>query len=330
MKAIASYDGLPIADPLSLVDVELPTPELRPRDVLVAIQAVSVNPADVKLRAGLSTAALPTVLGYDAAGVVQAIGPEVSSLSVGDEVWYAGDIMRQGSNADLQAVDERIVARKPRSLTFAEAAALPLTSITAWETLFDRFRLSSESTGTMLVVGGAGGVGSILIQLAKLLTDVRVLATASRRESREWVSELGADAVVDHYDLVASTQAVADDEIDFVVSPHSRGNIDAYAELMRPFGEITAIDEPQSLNLAALKGKSITWHWEMMFTRSMYETPDMIAQKHLLERVAELVDEQRVRTTLTRAIPDFSASGLRQAHALVESGRMTGKVVVHR
>src|ERR1700722_755235 len=259
MKAIASYDGLPIADPMSLVDVELPTPALRPRDVLAAVQAVSVNPADVKRRAGLSAAALPTVLGYDASGVVQAIGPEVSSLSVGDEVWYAGDITRPGSNADLQAVDERSAARKPRSLSFAEAAALPLTSITAWETLFDRFRLHSRSTGTLLVVGGAGGVGSILIQLAKQLTELRVLATASRRESREWVTDLGADAVVDHHDLVASTRAVADDDgIDLIFSPHSQGNIDAYAELMRPFGEITAIDEPEGLDLAALKRKSIT------------------------------------------------------------------------
>ncbi len=330
MKAVASYDGLPIVDPMSLVDVELPTPELRPRDVLVAVQAVSVNPVDVKRRAGLTAAALPTVLGYDAAGVVQAIGPEVSSLSVGDEVWYAGDITRQGSNADLQAVDERIVARKPRTLSFAEAAALPLTSITAWETLFDRFALSSTSTGTLLVVGGAGGVGSILIQLAKQLTDVRVVATASRRQSREWVTELGADAVVDHHDLVAGTRAVAGDEVDFVFSAYSQGNIDAYAEILRPFGEITAIDGPERVDLMALKPKSITWHWEMMFTRSMHETADMIAQKHLLERVAELVDEQRVRTTLTQSIADLSAAGLRQAHELVESGRMIGKVVVHR
>lgn len=330
MKAVASYDGLPIVDPMSLVDVELPIPELRPRDVLVAVQAVSVNPVDVKRRAGLTAAALPTVLGYDAAGVVQAIGPEVSSLSVGDEVWYAGDITRQGSNADLQAVDERIVARKPRTLSFAEAAALPLTSITAWETLFDRFALSSTSTGTLLVIGGAGGVGSILIQLAKQLTDVRVVATASRRQSREWVTELGADAVVDHHDLVAGTRAVAGDEVDFVFSAYSQGNIDAYAQILRPFGEITAIDGPEGVDLMALKPKSITWHWEMMFTRSMHETADMIAQKHLLERVAELVDEQRVRTTLTQSIADLSAAGLRQAHELVESGRMIGKVVVHR
>jgi NADPH2:quinone reductase len=170
------------------------------------------------------------------------------------------------------------VARKPQSLSFPEAAALPLTSITDWETLFQQFRMSSASNGTLLVVGGAGGVGSVLIQLAKQLTDMSVVATASRPESREWVTELGADAVVDHHDLVASTLAIAGGGVDFVFSAHSRGNINAYAEILLPFGEITAIDEPEGLDLAVLKAKSITWHWEMMFTRSMYEAADMIAQ----------------------------------------------------
>jgi NADPH2:quinone reductase len=330
MRAIGSFDGLPVDDPNSLIDVDLPVPELRARDVLVRVQAVSVNPVDVKRRAGLRASDTPTILGYDAAGTVDAVGTEVSSLQVGDEVWYAGDITRQGSNAELQAVDERIVARRPNSLSFAEAAALPLTSITAWEALFDRFRLSTESTGTLLVVGGAGGVGSIMIQLAKQLTSMRVLATASRRESREWVTGLGADDVVDRHALVASTRAAAPSGVDLVFSPHSRGNIDAYAELIRPFGEITAIDGPEGLDLLALKSKSIAWHWELMFTRSMFQTPDMIEQKHVLERVAQLVDEQRIRTTVTETIGDFSAAGVRRAHELVESGRMIGKVVVHR
>ena len=237
---------------------------------------------------------------------------------------------QQGSNAELQAVDERIVAGRPGSLSFAEAAALPLTSITAWETLFDRFRLDAGSRGTLLIVGAAGGVGSIMIQLAKQLTGLEVLATATRPASIDWVCALGADRVVDHHDLADSVRAHGVDELDYIFSPHSRDNIEAYAEVIRPFGEITAIDEPEGLDLLALKSKSVTWHWELMFTRSMFETPDMIEQKHLLSRVAELVDEQRLRTTMTESIADFSAAGLRRAHELVESGRMTGKVVVHR
>jgi NADPH:quinone reductase len=330
MRAIGSYDGLPISDPRSLVDVELPVPELRPRDVLVRVQAVSVNPVDVKRRASVAPSETPVVLGYDAAGIVEEVGPEVSTLAVGDEVYYAGDVTRQGSNAELQAVDERIVAYRPGSLSFAEAAALPLTSITAWETLFDRFRLGPESTAVLLIVGAAGGVGSVMIQLAKQLTRLEVLATATRPESRDWVCALGADRVVDHHDLVDSVRSHGVDEVDYIFSPHSRDNVDAYAEIIRPFGEITAIDEPEGLDLLALKRKSVTWHWELMFTRSLFETPDMIAQKHLLSRVAQLVDDQRVRTTATESIDDFSAAGLKRAHELVEAGRMTGKVVVHR
>jgi NADPH2:quinone reductase len=330
MRAIGSYDGLPLSDPHSLVDVELPTPELRARDVLVRVQAVSVNPADVKRRASLGRSETPVVLGYDAAGIIEEVGPEVSTLAVGDEVYYAGDITRQGSNAELQAVDERIVAGRPGSLSFPEAAALPLTSITAWETLFERFRLTAGSRGTLLIMGAAGGVGSVMIQLVKQLTGLAVLATATRPASIDWVCALGADRVVNHHDLVDSVRSHGVDQVDYIFSPHSRDNVEAYAEIIRPFGEITAIDEPAGLDLLALKGKSVAWHWELMFTRSMFETPDMIEQKHLLSRVAELVDEQRLRTTMTERIADFSAAGLKRAHELVESGRMTGKVVVHR
>ncbi|WP_329184116.1 zinc-binding alcohol dehydrogenase family protein [Actinacidiphila glaucinigra] len=330
MRAIASYRGLPIDDQESLQDVEVPVPRLRPRDVLVRVQAVSVNPADVKTRIGLPATAEPRILGYDAAGVVEAVGPETTTLTVGDEVWYAGDITRPGTNADLHAVDERIVARKPVSLTFAEAAAMPLTTITAWETLFERFRLNADSTGTLLSLGGAGGVGSIMIQLAKELTGVRVLVSATRPESQSWVRQLGADEIVDHHHLVASVEEVAPKGIDYLFSPHSRGNIEAFAQIMRPFGHITAIDEPEGLDLLPLKAKSIAWHWELMFTRSIYQTDDMIEQKRLLEAVATLLDDRRLRTTLTTSVNDFSAAGMREAHRLVESGRMTGKVVVTR
>ena len=330
MRAIGAVGGLPISDPGSLVELERPVPQLRARDVLVAVQAVSVNPVDVKLRAAMQPGAAPRVLGFDAAGVVEAVGPQVTTLGVGDEVWYAGDIGRAGADADLQAVDERIVAERPGTVSFAEAAALPLTAITAWESLFGHLGLERDSTGTLLVIGGAGGVGSILIQLATKIPGLRVVATASRRESRDWVAGLGAHAVIDHHDLVNEGLRAAPDGVDYVFSTHSQGNVEAFAQLMNPFGHIVAIDDPVGLDLMPLKPKSIAWHWEFVFTRSMFETEDMQEQKRALARMAALVDEGRIRSTVTETIEDFSAAGLRRAHALVESGRMTGKVVVTR
>ncbi len=330
MRAIGSPTALPVSDADCLLDVELPVPQLRPRDLLVRVQAVSVNPVDVKLRAVLPTSDAPTVLGFDAAGVVEAVGPDVTTLGVGDEVYYAGDVTRQGANAELQAVDERIVAERPGTLSFADAAALPLTSITAWECLFDRLALSEESSGTLLVMPAAGGVGSIMVQLAKLLTGVRVLGSASRAASRDWVAGLGADGVVDHHDLVNECARAAPDGLEYLFTAHSSGNVESFAAIMAPFGRIVAIDDPEGLDLLALKTKSIAWLWELMFTRSMFETPDMIEQKHLLARFAALIDDGRIRPTATEYIADFSAAGLRRAHALVESGRMIGKVVVHR
>jgi len=329
ISAIGSYVGLPIDDPAALVDVQVPAPQLRPHDILVRVEAVSVNPVDIKRRKSLTASHDPVILGHDAAGVVEAVGSAVTTLTVGDEVWYAGDISRPGTNADLHAVDERIVSRKPSSLSFAEAAALPLTTITAWESLFERFGLTESSRGDLLVLGAAGGVGSVMIQLAKALTDVRVIATASRPESRQWAQDLGADIVIDHHDLANQAQAAAPDGIDYLFSPHSAGNIDTYAAIMRPFGHITAIDEPADLDLVALKEKSIAWHWELMFTRALFSY-DMSYQHRLLARTADLVDQGVIRTTVTKVIADFSADGLREAHRDVESGRMTGKVVVHR
>jgi NADPH:quinone reductase len=330
MNAIGSFEALPIDDARALQDVTVAVPDLRPRDVLVAVHAVSVNPVDIKRRGALAPSTEPVILGYDAAGVVEAVGSSVETLAVGDEVFYAGDITRQGSNAEFQAVDERIVARKPSSLSFADAAALPLTTITAWETLFDRFALTKDSTGDLLVLGAAGGVGSIMIQLAKALTGVRVIATASRDESRDWALRMGADEVINHHHLHDEALRVAPDGVDYLFSPHSAGNIDTYAAIVRPFGHITAIDEPSGLDLVVLKEKSIAWHWELMFTRSMYETPDMISQQRLLAASAGLVDDGVLRTTVTKTIGDFSAAGLREAHRDVESGRMTGKIVVAR
>jgi NADPH:quinone reductase len=329
MTAIGSFAGLPVDHPDALVDVEVPVPDLRPHDVLVRVAAVSVNPVDIKRRGSLDKSDDPVILGFDAAGVIEAVGPEVTTLSVGDEVWYAGDITRQGSNAELQAVDERIVSGKPASLSFAQAAALPLTTITAWEALFERFTLTTGSGGDLLVLGAAGGVGSVMIQLAKQRTGVRVIATASRDDSRRWALDMGADAVIDHHDLRAQALDAAPAGVDYLFSPHSAGNIETYADIVRPFGHITAIDEPENLDLLPLKEKSIAWHWELMFTRSMYGY-DMIGQQRLLGEAADLVDSGALRTTVTTTIDDFSAAGLREAHRMVESGRMIGKVVVSR
>jgi zinc-binding alcohol dehydrogenase family protein len=329
MTAVVSFAGLPIDDPDALRDIEIARPKLRPHDVLVHVQAVSVNPVDIKRRQSLQPSATPTILGFDAAGTVEAVGAQVSTLGVGDEVWYAGDVTRPGTNAEYHAVDERLVARKPTTLSFAEAAALPLTTITAWETLFERFGLGTDSTGDLLILGAAGGVGSAMIQLAKARTQVRVIATASRDESRQWCRTLGADVVVDHHALRDQVLGVAPDGIDYLFSPHSRGNVQVYADIVRPFGHITAIDEPEGLDLLPLKSKSIAWHWELMFTRSMFDY-DMIAQQRLLADAAAMVDAGTLRSTLTTAIDQFDADGLRQAHRLVESGAMVGKVVVHR
>ena len=329
MAAVGSFAGAPLDNPDALQDVEVAVPELRPHDILVRVEAVSVNPVDVKQRKSLPTSASPVILGFDAAGVVEAIGSEVTTHAVGDEVWYAGDITRPGSNAQFQAVDERIVGRKPKSLSYADSAALPLTAITAWEALFERFQLSEQSTGDLLVLGAAGGVGSVMIQLAKALTNVRVIATASRDDSRDWALQMGADVVINHHDLRAQALEAAPDGIDYLFSPHSQGNIEIYAEIVRPFGHITGIDEPPALDLLPLKAKSIAWHWELMFTRPLFGY-DLIGQQNLLNTVSTMVDAGLLRSTVTNVIGDFNAAGIREAHREVESGHMIGKVVVRR
>ncbi|MEU7632602.1 zinc-binding alcohol dehydrogenase family protein [Nocardia sp. NPDC049220] len=329
MSAVGSFSGLPIDNPEALQDVEVEVPRPGPRDLLVRVMAVSVNPVDIKQRIALAPSETPVILGYDAAGIIEAIGSEVSTRSVGDEVWYSGDITRPGTNAQFHTVDERLVARKPESLSFADAAALPLTMITAWESLFERFELTKASTGDLLIMGGAGGVGSAMIQLVKALTGVRVIATASREASRRWALGMGADVVIDHRKLREEAGAAAPDGVDWLFTSRSAGNIEDYAEIVKPFGHITAIDEPPNLDLLALKSKSIAWHWELMFTRSLFGY-DMCVQQQQLAHIAQLVDEGVLSTTRTRSIDDFSAAGLREAHQAVESGRMVGKIVVHR
>jgi zinc-binding alcohol dehydrogenase family protein len=331
MHAIALTRGLPIDDEQSLVDVELPEPQPGPRDLLIEVRAASVNPVDVKQRAMSPVLEEPRVLGFDGAGVVRATGDEVTLFRPGDEVWWAGQLDRQGSDADLQLVDERIVGRKPASLGFTEAAALPLTSITAWESLFDRLRLSETSEGALLVVGATGGVGSILLQLVReLLPGVRTVATASAA-NREWVRSLGASATADHHaDLAGDTLKAEPDGVDWIFSAHSAGRTADYTRLLKPFGAVVAIDNAKQIDLDAFKEKSLGWLWESMFTRPVQRTPDMTKQHELLDAVAGLVDSGRVASTVTTVLNGWDAAAFREAHRLVETGRTVGKVVVAR
>jgi NADPH2:quinone reductase len=330
MRAIGYLDNLPVTDPEALVDLELPVPSPGSHDLLVEVRAVSVNPVDVKQRANAKPDSGGRILGFDAAGVVHAIGDRVELFAPGDEVYYAGTINRAGADSQFHAVDERIVGHKPRTLSFEDAAALPLTTITAWESLFERLNLTQNSTGTLLVVGASGGVGSMVLQLAeKLVPGLHVIATASRPEAEKWVRELGADDTVNHRgDLAGQVLELAPKGVDYLFTSHSAGQIETYAKIVRPFGHIVAIDEPAGLEIGALKSKSIAWHWEYMFTRPVQRTPDMLGQHELLDEVAVLVDAGRIVSTATTRLSPLDAEQLREAHRLVESGSVIGKVVV--
>jgi zinc-binding alcohol dehydrogenase family protein len=324
MRAVGYRKNLPVSDPSSLLDLEIPVPEPAAHDLVVRVRAVSVNPVDVKVRAGSDPQGEPKILGYDAAGVVERVGSAVTLFRPGDEVWYSGSIARPGTNSELHLVDERIAGPKPASLDFAEAAALPLTALTAWEALFERLRLVPDSPGTLLVLGAAGGVGSIAVQMARQLTNVEVIGTASRPESRQYVLDCGAHRVVNHRDDLAGKLA---DGVDYVLTPHSAGMMPTFARLVRPFGAVVAIDEPAGLDILPLKSKSIAWHWELMFTRALYD-PTSTAQHDILRQTAELVDKGTLRTTLTERIDGIDAANLRRAHAAVETGSAIGKTVV--
>ncbi|MDK2122432.1 zinc-binding alcohol dehydrogenase family protein [Parachitinimonas caeni] len=335
MKAVALTRYLPIDHPESLIDVELPKPAApKGHDILVKVEAIAVNPVDYKIRAPKDKVEpSPKVLGWDAAGVVEAVGESVSLFRPGDKVYYAGDLTRAGSNAEFQLVDERIVGRMPTTLDFAQAAALPLTSITAWEALFDRLKIDRAGAHrgkTLLIIGGAGGVGSIAIQLAKQ-AGLTVIATAGRPESRQWVKELGADHTVAHGDaLVSATREAGFKHVDYIFcASDTESYFDAMVELVAPQGGIvTIVETERNLPLHGLKLKSAFFAWELMFTRSMFLTDDMIEQHKLLNEVATLVDNGTLRTTLGDVLGPVNAANLKRAHALLEDGKVIGKLVL--
>ncbi|WP_342728497.1 zinc-binding alcohol dehydrogenase family protein [Bradyrhizobium sp. B097] len=334
MKAVGYQKSLPIEAADSLVDFEIAKPEPKGRDIRVAVKAISANPVDYKVR----KRAAPTdgsykILGFDAAGVVDAVGPDVSLFKPGDEVFYAGSIQRQGTNSEFHLVDERIVGNKPASLSFAQAAALPLTSITAWELLFDRLGAvpgKSLDPRTLLITGGAGGVGSILIQLARRLTGLTVVATATRPESQRWCRDLGAHAVIDHSQpMKEQIESLRLSPVGLVASlTFTDQHYKSIADFIAPQGKFGLIDDPAEFNVAAFKGKAVSVHWESMFTRSSFQTPDMIAQHRLLNDVADLIDKGVLRTTLDQTFGTINAANLKRAHALLESGKSRGKIVL--
>ncbi|MCC9658530.1 zinc-binding alcohol dehydrogenase family protein [Rhodopirellula halodulae] len=331
MKAIGYKKAGPIDAQNALIEFEADTPKLRPHDLLVEVRGISVNPVDVKVRAGQSPESGTKIIGYDAAGVVHQVGSEVSKFNVGDEVFYAGDITRPGTNAELHAVDERIVGKKPKSLGFAEAAGIPLTSITAWELLFDS--LGVEEGGgngeSLLIIGGAGGVGSILTQLANKLTQLTVVATASRPETIAWVEKMGADHVINHRESLVEQLKSLDIQPRYVAAlTGTEGHFSAIIELVKPRGHVAFIDDPETLDIKSGKPKALSFSWEFMFARSMFETDDIDQQHKLLNRVSEFLDDGTLLSTVNRNFGELSVSTLTQAHREQESGRAIGKNVL--
>lgn len=335
MKAVGLTRYLPLDDPNSLKDVEVPAPKPEARDLLVRVKAVSVNPVDTKVRSTVKQElAAPKILGYDASGIVEAIGSDVTLFKPGDEVFYAGDITRSGTNSQLHLVDERIVGKKPASLDFAGAAALALTSLTAWELMFERMRIDVNGTDrgkSMLILSGAGGVGSMAIQLAKLAGLV-VIATASRPETMEWCKQLGADYVIDHRKSVKDElKGAGFERVNYIVNlVDTDGYWQLMGELIAPQGHIGCIVEPKKDVYVGnpLKDASIGIHWESMFTRSRHKTPDMIEQHKILDRVADLIDSGKIKGTLHKTLTPINAANLREAHRLIESGKSIGKVAL--
>lgn len=334
MKAIGFRTSLPISDTDSFIEFEAPKPMPAGRDLLVKVAAVSVNPVDTKIRQNSAKDTVldtPKIIGWDAVGTVEAVGDEVSLFKAGDQVYYAGDITRAGSNAEYQLVDERITGKKPKSLSIAEAAAMPLTALTAWEILFDRIRISEKDKNkTILIIGGAGGVGSIAIQIAKKVAGLTVIATASRPETIEWCRQQGADHVVNHKDLVNEIRKINIAHVDFILDlVDTNFYWDAMVELIKPQGHIASITgsaTPVALN--KLKSKSVSFSWELMYTRSSFQTEDMVEQHNILNKVAALLDDGILKTTLKETFTGLSAGNFKKAHQQLEEGATIGKVVI--
>ncbi|WP_282095891.1 zinc-binding alcohol dehydrogenase family protein [Epibacterium ulvae] len=334
MKAVGYYDAGEVDREEALLDLELPRPNAVGHDLLVQVQAVSVNPVDTKIRAMRPPPdGEAAVLGWDAVGTVVALGDQVTGFEVGEQVWYAGAIDRPGTNAEYHLVDARIVGHAPKTASLAEAAALPLTTLTAWEMLFDRLRVDTPVPGAapaVLIIGGAGGVGSIAIQLLRAKTDLTIIATASRPETQAWVQELGAHHVIDH--RAPLDQQVADLGIGapgFVFSTtHSDHYVEQVAELIAPQGRFGLIDDPQSFNILPLKHKAVSLHWEFMYTRSLFGTADIAEQGKILNETAALVDAYKIKSTVTDSFGVINAANLLDAHRLIESGTAKGKLVL--
>lgn len=335
MKAIGFKTSLPIENPESFIEFETIKPVPGAHDLLVKIDAISVNPVDFKIRQSSAKETVldtPKIIGWDAVGIVQAVGQDVTLFEVGDPVYYAGDITKQGSNAEYQIIDERIVGRKPKSLSIEESAVIPLTALTAWEILFDRIRINADKDKgkSILIIGGAGGVGSIAIQLAKKIAGLTVIATASRPETIEWCKQQGADFVVDHKNLISSVREAGFEHVDFILDfVDTNAYWDTMVELIKPQGHIASITgsaEPVVLN--KLKSKSVSFSWELMYTRSMYQTEDMIEQHNILNIVADLLDDGILKTTLNTTLNGLTAENLKKAHELLESGKTIGKIAI--
>ncbi|MBV6641731.1 MAG: zinc-binding alcohol dehydrogenase family protein [Cyclobacteriaceae bacterium] len=335
MKAIGFKKSLPITDLESFIEFETDRPSPSGHDILVKISAISVNPVDYKVRQNSAKEKpldTPKVIGWDAAGTVVAVGDQVELFKEGDEVYYAGDLTRSGSNAEYQLVDERIVGFKPKKLTMAEAAAIPLTALTAWESIFDRIRVNPDidKGKSILMLAGAGGVGSIAIQIAKQVANLQVIATASRPETQKWCSDLGSDHVVNHKNLKEELTRIGHDQIDYVLDLVDLGGYwDTIAEIIKPQGHIVSITGSSSpLNLNVLKTKSVSFSWELMYTRSMYQTGDMGEQHLILNKIGSLLDSGKIKTTLTTTLNGFTVDNLKKAHEMQESGRTIGKTVI--
>ena len=330
MRAVGYTEILPTTDEF-LKDVILERPaDPNGHDLLVKIKAVSVNPVDTKVRQRNDPEGVTKVLGYDASGIVEDVGPDVTLFKKGDKVFYAGSINRSGTNSEFHLVDERIVGRMPKNLDFAEAAALPLTTITTWEALFDRLRIQQgESNGAILIIGGAGGVGSIAIQIARQLTELTVIATASRPETQEWCREMGAHHVIDHSTDMINQVKEIDVPVKYIFSTNgSDQHWDAISEIIAPQGSLCLIDDPDLIDIRILKPKAISISWELMFTRSLFETEDMVKQHELLNAVSEMIEKGSLKTTYNKAMGRINADNLRKAHIAIETGSTYGKIVL--